>query len=220
MSNINFSARNILITGCAGFIGFNLCNTLLLSKGNIIGIDNLSASYDHLIQSNRIKNLKKHKNFLFIEEDLLEIPKIKNIFKRYTIDTIIHLAANVGIRESIVEPLKYVDNNIKVTNNLLELCRMYDINQFIFSSSSSVYGNNKGYLKETMHIHPISPYAVSKRSCELYGETYSYLYNINFCSLRLFTVYGPHQRPDMAISRFVNAIRQDKAIVVRQRKKE
>ncbi|MHA1230777.1 MAG: NAD-dependent epimerase/dehydratase family protein, partial [Candidatus Helarchaeota archaeon] len=214
MRNNNFDAKNILITGCAGFIGFNLCKTLLLSKNNIIGIDNLSASYDHLIQSNRVKNLKKHNNFLFVEENLLAISKIKTIFKQYNIDTIIHLAANVGVRESIVEPLKYVDNNIKVTNNLLELCRMYDISQFIFSSSSSVYGSNEGYLKETMAPQPISPYAVSKRSCELYGETYSYLYDINFCSLRLFTVYGPHQRPDMAISRFVNAIRQDKAIVV------
>ncbi|UJG44334.1 MAG: GDP-mannose 4,6-dehydratase [Candidatus Heimdallarchaeum endolithica] len=214
MSKKNFKVQNVLVTGCTGFIGFNLCNNLLLLNSNVIGIDNLSASYDSSIQTNRLKKLKEHNNFSFIKADLLNFSKIKKILKKYNIDIIIHLAANVGVRESILEPLKYVDNNIKATNNLLELCRLYDINQFIFSSSSSVYGNNNGALKETMLPHPTSPYGVSKRSCELYGETYSYLYSVNFCSLRLFSVYGPHQRPDMAIHRFVHAIRQDKPIVV------
>jgi len=214
MSKKSSKKKTVLVTGCAGFIGFNLCNVLLHSKSNIIGLDNLSANYDSLIQSNRVKKLKKSNNFFFIKEDLLNFSKIEMIFKKYNIETIIHLAANVGVRESIIEPLKYVDNNIKATHNLLELCRKYDVDDFIFSSSSSVYGNTKGSLNETIPSHPISPYAASKRSCELYGETYSYLYDINFCSLRLFTVYGPHQRPDMAISRFVDAIRQDRPVIV------
>jgi len=209
-----FLRNKVLVSGCAGFIGYNLCQTLLKSNIEIVGIDNFCEGKQIQNKRELIKNLSNNKNFIFIEANLQDFDNLKRIFSNYSFQTIIHLAANVGVRESIVEPLKYVDNNIKVTNNLLELCRMYDINQFIFSSSSSVYGNNEGYLKETMYTHPISPYAVSKRSCELYGETYSYLYDINFCSLRLFTVYGPHQRPDMAISRFVDAIRQDKAIVV------
>jgi len=205
---------DILVTGCVGFIGTNLSLALLKSGYNIIGLDNLSENYDVNIKKNRIKILNKSKVFHFVRKDLQNFAGIESIFRKNNIGTIIHLAADVGVRESIVEPIKYVDNNVKVTNNLLELSIKYDVEHFIFSSSSSVYGNNQGLLQETMIPHPVSPYAASKRSCELYGETYSYLYDINFTALRLFTVYGPHQRPDMAIARFVDSIHRNKPIKI------
>ncbi|MHA1230328.1 MAG: GDP-mannose 4,6-dehydratase [Candidatus Helarchaeota archaeon] len=197
----------ILVTGCAGFIGSHLTKKLLEEGHTVIGIDSLDPFYSTIIKQERLEILNKYPEFKFFKNDLQEIDKIDVIFANNSIDQIIHIAARAGVRTSIKVPLSYIDYNIKVTNYLLEQSVKYSINNFIFASSSSVYGNCETIpFDEKAELNPISPYAASKRSCELYGAVYSNLYDINFTSLRLFTVYGPSQREDMAISRFTNWI--------------
>ncbi len=205
---------NILVTGCAGFIGSNLCNQLLKEGHFVLGIDHLSDYYDPIIKINNISEHFNNPNFKFLVKNVKEKEKIEKIIKEHEIDTIIHLAARAGVRASIDEPLKFKDTNITGTVNLLELARQYNIKQFIFASSSSVYGNNKKVpFSEEDHVEePISPYATSKRACESYCFTYNHLFQIPTIILRFFNVYGPHNRPDMAHYKFTKAILEGKPI--------
>jgi UDP-glucuronate 4-epimerase len=213
-----------LITGGAGFIGSNLCDYLLKNNHKIIIIDNFNDFYNPDIKRNNIiemKHLMKINNIpddnLIIEEgDLRDITFLTKVFSSYKIDLVVHLAAMAGVRPSILNPFLYNEVNIHGTLNLLDLCNEFGIDKFIFASSSSVYGNNKKlpFTESDSVDFPISPYAVTKKSGELLCHVYSHLYGINIACLRFFTVYGPRQRPDLAIYKFTELMLKEKQISI------
>ncbi|MCB9225860.1 MAG: GDP-mannose 4,6-dehydratase [Chitinophagales bacterium] len=204
---------NILVTGCAGFIGSNLSEFLLEKNFNVIGIDNFDNFYDRNVKEKNLQNFLRHKNFNFFELDITEKEKLF-ISIPAKVDLIIHLAAKAGVLPSLKNPQEYIDTNIKGTNNLLELAVEKNIKKFIFASSSSVYGNNNKipFNEEDATDYPISPYAFTKKSCELMNYNYHNIYDIDIINLRFFTVYGPKQRPDLAIHKFFKLIYEDKPI--------
>lgn len=192
---------NILVTGGAGFIGSTLIDRLLLDNHTVLSIDNYDPFYDKKLKISNQENHFEHPNFSFIEVDIRAIDTVKI---PYTIDCIIHIAAKAGVIQSIVNAKEYFDVNVNGTLALLEFAKNNNIKQFLFASSSSVYGVNKNvpWTESELDLQPISPYASSKLACEKIGFTYSHLYNIRFLALRFFTVYGPRQRPDLAINKF------------------
>ncbi len=204
----------ILITGAAGFIGYFISKKLLSLNKTIIGIDNLNEYYDVKIKKDRIKNLKNYNNFQFIKIDLGDFKKLDNLFKKYKIRYVIHLAAQAGVRYSIKNPNIYFKNNIEGFFNILELSRKYKIKHLIFASTSSVYGNSKEFpLKESENTDkPLSFYAATKKSNEIMAHSYSNIYKIPSTAVRFFTVYGPFGRPDMALFKFTNKILNNKEI--------
>lgn len=197
----------ILITGCAGFIGFHLSSELV-SKYKIIGIDNLNNYYDPELKKNRLKILKNKRNFSFYKIDLLNYKKINQIIKKNKIKYIIHLAAQAGVRHSINNPGAYFKSNIEGFFNILELSKVNKIKHLVFASTSSVYGDNKNFpLKENSNTDtPLSFYAASKKSNEVMAYSYSNIYKIPCTAVRFFTVYGPFGRPDMSLFKFTNKI--------------
>ncbi len=209
---------NILVTGCAGFIGSSLCERLFSNcENNIIGIDNFDENYEKNIKIENIKTIIKNKNFYFIEGDIRDDKLLKSLFSKYKFDLIIHLAAKTGVRTSLSEPAEYVSVNINGTVNILENIRKHTPNaKFIFASSSSVYGNHlaQKFSENLTNLKPISPYAITKKSCEEFTENYSALYGINAICLRFFTVYGPRQRPDLAIHKFSKAILHNEPVLL------
>ncbi len=213
--------RNILVTGGAGFIGSHLCEELLKEGNKVLVIDNFNDYYDPEIKRNNIKEIIETcnksninlENFKVFEGDIRDISFLEKVFAN-KIDSIMHLAAMAGVRPSIQNPVLYYDVNITGTLNLLEKCRENNIKEFVFASSSSVYGNNdKVPFSESDKVdNPISPYASTKKSGELLCHTYHHLFDINIACLRFFTVYGPRQRPDLAIHKFTKLIMEDKKI--------
>ena len=203
-----------LVTGCAGFIGSHVVDRLLGKGKKVVGIDNFDPFYDKSIKMKNIEHNLDNENFTFTMADIRDKTDMEKILDINDVNTIIHLAARAGVRPSILDPLLYEDVNIKGTMNLLELCGERDINKFVFGSSSSVYGINEKipFGEEDPVEKPISPYAASKRACELFCYTYHHLYGIPIASLRFFTVYGPRQRPEMAIHKFVKMIDRGKEI--------
>ncbi len=197
-----------LVTGGAGFIGSHLIERLLSERHTICCLDNFNNYYSPTIKWRNIENLLQLPNFNLIEGDILDETLLGNIFQNHPFDGIIHLAARAGVRPSVLQPKLYEEVNIRGTMNLLEMAKQFQIKKFIMASSSSVYGNNsKIPFSETDPVdNPISPYAATKKACELIGYTYSNLYNIAVTCLRFFTVYGPRQRPDMAIHKFTQLI--------------
>ena len=196
----------ILITGCCGFIGFNLANQLLKKGFKIIGIDNINDYYDVRLKYQRLKILKQRKNFKFYKIDISDYKKIEQIFNRNKIETIINLAAQAGVRYSIENPKKYLLSNTVGFYNILENARLKSIKNIIFASSSSVYGDKKKFpLKETDEINPKNFYGLTKKHNEEMAETYSKLYKMNICGLRFFTVYGEWGRPDMFMLKYINS---------------
>lgn len=196
--------KKILVTGAAGFIGSHLVEKLLAEGYQVTGIDNFDPFYSKEIKLQNLKEANENKNFRFIELDIRDNIKLKVELKE-DFDAIAHLAAKAGVRPSIIDPIGYQETNVYGTQNLLEFAKEKNIRQFIYASSSSVYGINPNVpWKETDFVlNPISPYASSKISGELLGHVYSHIHNIRFIGLRLFTVYGPRQRPDLAIHKFV-----------------
>lgn len=197
---------NILVTGCAGFIGSSLCETLVNTGHKVIGVDNFDPFYDRKIKDDNIKQLVTDPNFRLYEFDITDKSKFGQIDE--SVDVIIHLAAKAGVRPSIEDPPGYIKTNIEGTQQILDYAVIRGIDKIIFASSSSVYGNNLEIpFSETHSVdRPISPYAFTKKACELLLHNYYYLYNISSISLRFFTVYGPRQRPDLAIHKFFKAI--------------
>lgn len=205
--------KRILITGSAGFIGSNLTNSLL-RRGNVqvIGLDNFDDFYSREQKEKNMSSFISNVDFSFVEGD---IRNMNDLLALSEIDVIIHLAAKAGVRPSIQNPILYQDVNVSGTQNLLEFARKRNIKQFVFGSSSSVYGINENVpWDEEEKLMPISPYASTKLSCEMLGHVYSHLYGIRFLALRFFTVYGPAQRPDLAIHKFFNSISKGQAIPV------
>jgi len=207
---------NILVTGTAGFIGFHLAKSLLERGDNVLGFDNFNDYYDPKIKEERNKILKKYPNFKIIRGDLENLEAIKNLFKENKIDKICHLAAQAGVRYSITHPHVYIKSNIVGFANLIDEARHAGIKDFIFASSSSVYGNNKKIpfsVKDPVD-EPISLYAATKKANELSAYTYHHLYGMNCTGLRFFTAYGPWGRPDMSLFLFTKAILENKPIDV------
>jgi UDP-glucuronate 4-epimerase len=207
--------RNILVTGGAGFIGSHLVDRLLAEGGwQITVVDDFNDFYSPEIKHANIAEHLKSPNYRLVDADIRDAETMAAIFSEYKFDVIIHLAARAGVRPSLSEPKLYAETNINGTLNLLELAKEHSIKQFVFGSSSSVYGiNAKVPFAEDDRIHqPISPYAATKAAGELICHTYSHLYGIRIVCLRFFTVYGARQRPDLAIHKFSRLITEGKPI--------
>ncbi len=204
----------IIVTGGAGFIGSHLCEKLLSLGNEVVCIDNLCDFYDPTIKRTNLNNSLNNSNYTFYENDIRDLAVMDRIISTEMPDMIVHLAAMAGVRPSIQNPQLYYDVNVQGTLNLLELCKKYEIRKFVFASSSSVYGNNPKtpFSEEDFVDNPISPYAATKKAGELLCHTYYHLYQISTACLRFFTVYGPRQRPDLAIHKFSALISSDSPI--------
>ena len=206
--------KKLLITGCAGFIGFHLTLQLLKKKKLIYGIDNLNSYYDINLKLARLKILKKFKNFKFTKLDLCNIKKLEKFYRDKKFEKVYHLAAQAGVRYSLKQPREYIQSNIIGFFNILENCKKYKCKHFIYASSSSVYGASQKFpFSEKDHCsHPIQLYAATKRSNELIAHSYSALYNLPTSGIRFFTAYGPWGRPDQALFLFTKNILNNKKI--------
>jgi UDP-glucuronate 4-epimerase len=198
----------ILVTGGAGFIGSHVCDALLERGDSVICVDNFNDYYSPEIKRGNIKHNLDNEEFKLFETDILDFEGMKKIFESEELDKVVHLAARAGVRPSIKNPFLYQEVNVKGTLNLLELAKDFNIKNFIFGSSSSVYGNNKKipFSEEDNVDFPISPYAATKKEGELNCYTYHHLHGLNISCLRFFTVYGPRGRPDMAPYLFTKTI--------------
>ncbi|MBN2263884.1 MAG: GDP-mannose 4,6-dehydratase [Prolixibacteraceae bacterium] len=207
--------KKILVTGCAGFIGSHLCEKLLALGYHVSGIDNFDPFYDPAIKHKNLSNFIKHPNFEFVETDLADKIELEKKFSA-NIDLIVHLAAKAGVRPSIEDPSGYIKANIIATQNVLDMMKERNIKKMAFASSSSVYGNTKETpFSEEMDVsNPISPYAATKKACELINYTYHHLYQLDIINMRFFTVFGPRQRPDLAIHKFTKLIRSGKPVTL------
>ena len=205
----------VLVTGAAGFIGSHLCERLLGDGWQVLGVDNFDDFYDPQIKRRNIADCLEKDNFELVEADIRDRAAMGNVVGN-GVDVIVHLAAKAGVRPSIDQPLLYADVNINGTGIMLEAAKEQGIGKFIFASSSSVYGNNEKvpFSEDDNVDFPISPYAATKKAGELICHTYHHLYEMSVTCLRFFTVYGPRQRPDLAIHKFARLIEQGKPISI------
>lgn len=216
MSKIELNGKTIFITGASGFIGSNLCRVLLEQYNDIkiIGIDNMNDYYDVALKEYRLNQLKNYSNYTFIKGDISDKKLVDDVFEKYSPALVVNLAAQAGVRYSITNPDAYIQSNVIGFFNILEACRhSYDdgksgVEHLVYASSSSVYGSNKKvpYSIDDKVDNPVSLYAATKKSNELFAHAYSKLYGIPSTGLRFFTVYGPAGRPDMAYFKFTNKI--------------
>ena len=207
---------NVLITGCAGFIGMHV-TLALLSKGiNVVGLDNLNDYYDLQLKIDRLTTIKEHKNFTFIQENVEDLAKIENALIAHGIDKIIHLAGQAGVRYSIENPSAYLESNVRGFFSILEFGKKNNIQHILYASSSSVYGlsDNRVFNETDSVDRPLSFYAVTKRTNELMAFYYSNAFSLRLTGLRFFTVYGPWGRPDMAPAIFTESILKKKPIKI------
>ena len=206
----------IFVTGSAGFIGFHL-SKLLIDEGNIvIGIDAMTDYYDIDLKQSRLKILKQKSNFTDVKLDITNYQLLEDLFKKYNPKYLIHLAAQAGVRYSIKDPRSYLNSNIIGTFNILELIKKYNVSHTLIASTSSVYGSNREMpFKENHKTETqMSFYAATKKSCEIMSHSFSHIHNLPITNFRFFTVYGPWGRPDMALFKFVKAIKENKPIDV------
>ncbi len=208
------SDRTILVTGAAGFIGFHVTRTLLAEGRRVVGLDNLNAYYDPALKAARLAILRASEGFEFVQADLADRATIAASFARHRFATVIHLAAQAGVRHSIDQPSTYADANLEGFLNILEGCRRNECGHLVYASSSSVYGANTKmpFAVSDRTDHPISLYAATKKANELMAYSYSHLYRLPVTGLRFFTIYGPWGRPDMAIFLFTKAIVEGRPI--------
>lgn len=210
--------NNVLVTGGAGFIGSHLCRRLLEEGFRVFCLDNFDSFYDPNIKIKNIEGLTEAypNRFELITGDIRNPEHLREVFRKNKVDLVVHLAARAGVRPSIEQPLLYQDVNIRGTITLLEACKEFGIKEFIFASSSSVYGESRRipFSEEDLNIQPISPYGATKRAGELICYSYYHLYGMNIACLRIFTAYGPRQRPEMAIHKFARLIERGEVIPI------
>jgi UDP-glucuronate 4-epimerase len=206
--------KTYLVTGGAGFIGSHVIDELLNLGHKVINYDDFNDYYDVNIKESNIVNHLKNSNYFLVRGDICDIEQLEKVFITNKVDAIVHLAARAGVRPSIENPLLYEKVNIQGTQNIFELAKKYQIKSLIMASSSSVYGNNDKipFAEEDRVDRSISPYAATKVANEIMGHVYHKLYGINMIFLRFFTVYGPRQRPDLAIYKFVKLIKEGQSI--------
>ena len=224
MPNVELNNKTVLVTGAAGFIGSNLVLELLrtLDAVQIVGLDNMNDYYDVSIKEYRLQQIealaaqKQESRWTFIRGSIADRTLIDDCFSQYGFDVVVNLAAQAGVRYSITNPYVYIESNIIGFYNILEACRKYPVEHLVYASSSSVYGTNKKipYSTEDKVDNPVSLYAATKKSNELFAHSYSKLYNIPSTGLRFFTVYGPAGRPDMAYFGFTNKLLKGKTIEI------
>lgn len=200
--------QSYLVTGAAGFIGYHLCDALLAKGHCVLGVDNLSDYYDQRLKHDRLNELRNYPQFLFLRLDLKEREAVARLFGDAQFDAVFHMAAQAGVRYSLVNPHAYVDSNLAAFVNILEGCRRQPDKHLVYASSSSVYGFNQKlpFSVDDPVDQPVSLYAATKRANELLAYSYSHLYGLRATGLRFFTVYGPWGRPDMAVHKFTQAI--------------
>ncbi|WP_022853866.1 GDP-mannose 4,6-dehydratase [Thermodesulfatator atlanticus] len=206
----------ILVTGGAGFIGSHLVDTLLARGERVVAIDDFNDYYSPKIKHKNIESALKNPHFHLEQGDIRDFPFLERVFKRYPIKCVVHLAARAGVRPSVEDPILYEEVNGVGTTNLLELSRRYKVPKFVYGSSSSVYGysDQVPFRESVCADRPVSPYAATKRANELMCHAFHHLFGIKIVCLRFFTVYGPRQRPEMAIHKFTRLIDQGKEIPV------
>jgi len=206
----------VLVTGAAGFIGSHLAERLIRLGYSVVGLDNFDTFYQPAIKEENIRALEGNPDYQIIRGDIRDTDLLNRIFAENRINLVAHIAARAGVRPSLQQPLFYQDVNIGGTINMLEVSRSYGVEQFVFASSSSVYGMNSRvpFAEKDKVDYPTSPYAASKAAGELYCRTYNHLYGLPIKALRFFTVYGPRQRPEMAIHLFARMIESGEAIRV------
>lgn len=220
-------SKKVLITGAAGFIGFHLSQKLLEEGLEVVGIDNINDYYDPELKLARLRelgidtsNIQENKEILgaitFVKLDLKDLKSLKELFKKHRFDFVVNLAAQAGVRYSLINPHSYVDNNISGFLNVLESCRAYPVEHLVFASSSSVYGLSEEipFHEDNSADHPLAMYAASKKANEMMAHSYAHLFNVPCTGLRFFTVYGPWGRPDMALYIFTKAMVEDKEFEV------
>jgi UDP-glucuronate 4-epimerase len=210
----------VLVTGCAGFVGWRVATLLLEQHESVIGIDNINSSYDPRLKEWRLSTLIPHPGFKFHNLDITQWSSLDRFLSsennaNTSFERVVHLAARAGVPQSQVDPWAYIETNVTGTLNILELCRQVHVSKFAMASTSSVYGNGSLPLLEDARTDtPLSPYAASKKAAEALCYTYHHLYGINTAVLRLFTVYGPGGRPDMSIFRFVKWLTENEPLVL------
>jgi UDP-glucuronate 4-epimerase len=206
----------VLLTGAAGFIGMHVCERLLARGDEVVGVDNLNNYYDVALKEARLARLTPNPRFKLSRLDIADRSGIAELFERERPQRVINLAAQAGVRYSLINPHAYVDSNVVGFVNILEGCRHAGVEHFVYASSSSIYGGNERmpFSEHDNVDHPVSLYAATKKSNELMAHTYSHLFNLPTTGLRFFTVYGPWGRPDMALLLFAKAILEDRPIDV------
>jgi UDP-glucuronate 4-epimerase len=196
--------RTFVVTGAAGFIGSHLTERLLGDGHRVVGLDSFDTFYDPALKEANVARALAHPGFRLVRGDIRDAHAVAAAFDGGDVETVVHLAARAGVRPSIQDPVLYSSVNVDGTTRLLEAARHHEVRRFVLASSSSVYGNNAKvpFAEDDPVEHPISPYAATKRSCELVAHTYHHLFGMDVACLRLFTVFGPRQRPDLAIRKF------------------
>ncbi|WP_131775779.1 NAD-dependent epimerase [Legionella impletisoli] len=200
----------LLITGCAGFIGYHLAKARLEMGDQVIGMDNLNDYYDVRLKQARLELLQSHPSFHFYERDICNLEQVTEVFKTHKPERVVNLAAQAGVRYSLQNPLAYIQSNVVGFTNIIEACRHHHVEHLVYASTSSVYGANESqpYREKDGTAHPLTIYAASKKANELIAHSYSHLYQLPTTGLRFFTVYGPWGRPDMAFFTFTRDILQ------------
>lgn len=217
--NINLEGKTVLVTGAAGFIGSNLVKRLFhdVKDIKVVGIDSITDYYDVNIKYGRLKEIESlNRDWIFVKANIADKSVINELFEKYNFSVVVNLAAQAGVRYSIMNPDAYIESNLIGFYNILEACRHHEVEHLVYASSSSVYGSNKKvpYSTDDKVDNPVSLYAATKKSNELMAHAYSKLYNIPSTGLRFFTVYGPAGRPDMAYFGFTNKLREGKTIQI------
>jgi nucleoside-diphosphate-sugar epimerase len=199
--------KTVLVTGCAGFIGWKVSEKLLADSISVVGVDNVNDYYDTKLKLWRLDQLKKNSQFAFHQRDIGNFQEVKTIFANHQLDAVINLAARAGVRASVEDPWAYLDTNTKGTLNLLECCKEFGVKKFVLASTSSLYGFNKMPFRETDNTDtPLAPYSATKKGAEVFCFSYHYLFGLDISIPRYFTVYGPAGRPDMSIFIFIKNI--------------